>query len=161
MPKATHLGAIEVGQLSSLYKLMDAGANAAAPASIKEPAGAATIPAANIRAQVRQPFGEAGRQPVPKLLLVPLPPRSEAAFASPGTQDAELIVAAAFGHLRIYEGLFAGVTLDLMHQKSLPALMLHSSLGEERPLTRSRICGAATLAPSSVATISRANARFE
>lgn len=85
--------------------------------------------------------------------LVPLPPRSEAVFASLGTQDADLIVARASGHSRIYERLFGGVTRDLMHQKSLPALMLHSSLGEERPLSRPRICGAATLAPSSVAAV--------
>jgi hypothetical protein len=71
---------------------VDAGANAAAHASIKEPAGAATIPAANIRAQLRQPFGEADRNPVLSF-LVPLPPRSEAVFASLGTQDADLIVA--------------------------------------------------------------------
>lgn len=66
VPKATHLGAIQARALSSLY-LMDAGANAAAPASIKEPASAATIPAANIRAQVRQPVGGADRQPSSKL----------------------------------------------------------------------------------------------
>jgi hypothetical protein len=28
-------------------------------------------------------------------------------------------------HSRIYEGLFGGVTLDLMHQQSLPVLMSH------------------------------------
>ena len=41
----------------------------------------------------------------------------EALFANLDTQDADLIVAGAFGHSRIYEGLFGGVTLDLMHQQ--------------------------------------------
>ena len=49
----------------------------------------------------------------------------EALFASLDTQDADLIVAGAFGHSRIYEGLFGGVTVDLMHQQSLPVLMSH------------------------------------
>ncbi len=49
----------------------------------------------------------------------------EALFASLDTQDADLIVAGAFGHSRVYEGLFGGVTLDLMHQQSLPVLMSH------------------------------------
>ena len=38
----------------------------------------------------------------------------EALFASLDTQDADLIVAGAFGHPRLYEGLFGGVSLDLM-----------------------------------------------
>jgi nucleotide-binding universal stress UspA family protein len=49
----------------------------------------------------------------------------EALFASLDTQDADLIVAGAFGHSRLYEGLFGGVTMDLMHQQSLPVLMSH------------------------------------
>jgi nucleotide-binding universal stress UspA family protein len=49
----------------------------------------------------------------------------EALFASLDTQDADLIVAGAFGHSRLYEGLFGGVTMDLMHQQSLPILMSH------------------------------------
>jgi nucleotide-binding universal stress UspA family protein len=49
----------------------------------------------------------------------------EALFASLDTQDADLIVAGAFGHSRLYEGLFGGVTVDLMHQQSLPVLMSH------------------------------------
>jgi nucleotide-binding universal stress UspA family protein len=49
----------------------------------------------------------------------------EALFASLDTQDADLIVAGAFGHSRLYEGLFGGVTRDLMHQQSLPVLMSH------------------------------------
>ena len=50
---------------------------------------------------------------------------AEALFANLDTQDAELIVACAFGHSPIYEGLLGGVTLDLMHQQSLPALISH------------------------------------
>ena len=49
----------------------------------------------------------------------------EALFASLDTQDADLIVAGAFGHSRLYEGLFGGVSMDLMHQQSLPVLMSH------------------------------------
>ena len=48
----------------------------------------------------------------------------EALFANLD-RDADLIVAGASGHSRIYEGLFGGVTLDLMHQQSLPVLMSH------------------------------------
>lgn len=49
----------------------------------------------------------------------------EALFASLDTQDADLIVAGAFSHSRLYEGLFGGVSLDLMRQQSLPVLMSH------------------------------------
>ena len=49
----------------------------------------------------------------------------EALFASLDTQDADLIVAGAFGHSPLYEGLFGGVSLDLMRQQSLPVLMSH------------------------------------
>jgi nucleotide-binding universal stress UspA family protein len=49
----------------------------------------------------------------------------EALFASLDTQDADLIVAGAFGHSRLFEGLFGGVSMDLMHQQSLPVLMSH------------------------------------
>ena len=49
----------------------------------------------------------------------------EALFASLDTQDADLIVAGAFHHSRLYEGLFGGVSLDLMRQQSLPVLMSH------------------------------------
>jgi nucleotide-binding universal stress UspA family protein len=49
----------------------------------------------------------------------------EALFASLDTQDADLIVAGAFGHSRLYEGLFGGVSVDLMRQQSLPVLMSH------------------------------------
>ena len=49
----------------------------------------------------------------------------EALFASLDTQDADLIVAGAFGHSRLYEALFGGVSLDLLRQQSLPVLMSH------------------------------------
>ncbi len=49
----------------------------------------------------------------------------EALFASLDTQDADLIVAGAFGHSRLYEGLFGGVSIDLIRQQSLPVLMSH------------------------------------
>ena len=49
----------------------------------------------------------------------------EALFASLDTQDADLIVAGAFGRSRFFEGLFGGVSIDLMHQQSLPVLMSH------------------------------------
>ena len=49
----------------------------------------------------------------------------EALFASLDTQDADLIVAGAFGHSRLYEGVFGGVSLDLIRQQSLPVLMSH------------------------------------
>ena len=49
----------------------------------------------------------------------------EALFASLDTQDADLIVAGAFGHSRFYQELFGGVSLDLLRQQSLPVLMSH------------------------------------
>ena len=49
----------------------------------------------------------------------------EALFASLDTQDSDLVVAGGFGHSRIYEGLFGGVSLDLMKQPTLPVLMSH------------------------------------
>ena len=49
----------------------------------------------------------------------------EALFASLDTQDADLIVAGAFGHSRFYEGVFGGVSLDLLRQQTLPVLMSH------------------------------------
>ena len=49
----------------------------------------------------------------------------EALFASLDTQEADLIVAGAFGRSRLYEGLFGGVSLDLIRQQSLPVLMSH------------------------------------
>jgi nucleotide-binding universal stress UspA family protein len=49
----------------------------------------------------------------------------EALFASLDTQQADLIVAGAFGHSRFYESLFGGVSLDLMRQQTVPVLMSH------------------------------------
>jgi hypothetical protein len=49
----------------------------------------------------------------------------EALFACLDTEDADLIVAGAYGHSRLMEGLFGGVSRDLMHQPSLPILMSH------------------------------------
>ena len=49
----------------------------------------------------------------------------EALFADLDTQDADLIVAGAFGHSRAFEALFGGVTHDLLQQPSLPVLMSH------------------------------------
>jgi nucleotide-binding universal stress UspA family protein len=49
----------------------------------------------------------------------------EALFADLDTQNADLIVAGAFGHSRVFEALFGGVTLELLRQPSLPVLMSH------------------------------------
>jgi nucleotide-binding universal stress UspA family protein len=49
----------------------------------------------------------------------------DALFACLDTQDADLIVAGAFGHSRLLEGLFGGVSHDLTRQPSLPVLMSH------------------------------------
>jgi nucleotide-binding universal stress UspA family protein len=49
----------------------------------------------------------------------------EALFASLDTQDCDLIVAGGFGHSRTFEGLFGGVSLDLLKQPALPVLMSH------------------------------------
>jgi nucleotide-binding universal stress UspA family protein len=49
----------------------------------------------------------------------------EALFASLDTQDADLIVAGAFGHSRLFESLFGGVSLDLLRQPTAPIFMSH------------------------------------
>jgi nucleotide-binding universal stress UspA family protein len=49
----------------------------------------------------------------------------EALFACLETQEADLIVAGAYGHSRMIEGLFGGVSRDLARQPSLPILMSH------------------------------------
>jgi len=49
----------------------------------------------------------------------------EALFASLDTQDADLIIAGAFGHSRLFESLFGGVSHDLMRQPTAPILMSH------------------------------------
>ena len=49
----------------------------------------------------------------------------DALFACLETQEADLIVAGAYGHSRLMEGLFGGVSRDLVRQPSLPILMSH------------------------------------
>lgn len=49
----------------------------------------------------------------------------EALFACLDTQEADLIVAGAYGHARWLEGLIGGVSYDLARQPSLPVLMSH------------------------------------
>jgi len=49
----------------------------------------------------------------------------EALFASLDTQSADLLVAGAFGHSRVFESLFGSVSLDLLRQPVLPVLMSH------------------------------------
>jgi len=49
----------------------------------------------------------------------------EALFASLDTQTADLLVAGAFGHSRVYDSLFGSVSLDLIRQPVVPALMSH------------------------------------
>jgi nucleotide-binding universal stress UspA family protein len=49
----------------------------------------------------------------------------EAMFASLDTQTADLLVAGAFGHSRVFESLFGSVSLDLLRQPVLPVLMSH------------------------------------
>ena len=49
----------------------------------------------------------------------------EALFASLDTQSADLLVAGAFGHNRVFEALFGSVSLDLLNQPVLPVLMSH------------------------------------
>jgi nucleotide-binding universal stress UspA family protein len=48
-----------------------------------------------------------------------------AMFADLDTQEADLVVAGAFGHSRVFESLFGGVSLDLLRQPVLPVLMSH------------------------------------
>ncbi|MGD0762358.1 MAG: universal stress protein [Roseiarcus sp.] len=49
----------------------------------------------------------------------------EALFASLDTQDADLIVAGAFRHSRLFESLFGSVSVDLMSQPTAPILLSH------------------------------------
>lgn len=49
----------------------------------------------------------------------------DALFASLDTQDADLIVAGAYGHPRHIEQWFGGVSVDLLRQPMLPLLMSH------------------------------------
>jgi nucleotide-binding universal stress UspA family protein len=49
----------------------------------------------------------------------------EALFADLDTQNADLIVAGAFGHTRLFESLFGSVSLDMLRQPTAPILMSH------------------------------------
>jgi nucleotide-binding universal stress UspA family protein len=49
----------------------------------------------------------------------------EALFASLDTQNADLIVAGAFGHSRLFESLFGGVSTDMMRQPTVPIFVAH------------------------------------
>jgi nucleotide-binding universal stress UspA family protein len=49
----------------------------------------------------------------------------EALFADLDTQNADLIVAGAFGHSRLFESLFGSVSLDMLRQPTVPILMSH------------------------------------
>jgi nucleotide-binding universal stress UspA family protein len=48
-----------------------------------------------------------------------------ALFACLDTQEADLIVAGAYGHSRLAEGLFGGVSRDLLGEPSLPLFLSH------------------------------------
>jgi len=49
----------------------------------------------------------------------------DALFSCLDRQEADLIVAGAYGHSRLIEGLFGGVSADLIHNVSMPVLMSH------------------------------------
>ena len=49
----------------------------------------------------------------------------DALFASLDAEEADLVVAGAYGHPRWVEGLFGGVTRDLVRQPSVPVLLSH------------------------------------
>lgn len=49
----------------------------------------------------------------------------EALFASVDMQGCDLVVTGAFGHSWLYEGLFGGVSFDLIRDQTLPLLMSH------------------------------------
>ncbi len=49
----------------------------------------------------------------------------EALFASVDTQDADMFVTGAFGHSRVFESLFGGVSRELLKEPMLPLLMSH------------------------------------
>ena len=40
-------------------------------------------------------------------------------------QDADLVVMGAYGHTRLREWLFGGVTYEMLHRSPLPCLMCH------------------------------------
>ena len=49
----------------------------------------------------------------------------DALFASFNSEEADLIVAGAYGHSRLIESLFGGISHDLVRQTSIPILMSH------------------------------------
>jgi nucleotide-binding universal stress UspA family protein len=49
----------------------------------------------------------------------------DALFADLDTQNADLIVAGAFGHSRLFESLFGGVSLDMLRQPTAPLFLAH------------------------------------
>ncbi len=49
----------------------------------------------------------------------------EALLACAEDRCADLIVAGAFGHSRLYEEIFGGVSVELLRQQSAPILMSH------------------------------------
>jgi nucleotide-binding universal stress UspA family protein len=49
----------------------------------------------------------------------------DALFSCLERQQADLVVAGAFGHSRLIEGLFGGASDDLLHNPSIPVLMSH------------------------------------
>jgi hypothetical protein len=49
----------------------------------------------------------------------------DAMFASLDTEEADLIVAGAYGHSRLAEGLFGGASRDLVRQNLVPVFMSH------------------------------------
>ena len=49
----------------------------------------------------------------------------DAMFASLDSEEADLIVAGAYGHSRWIEGLFGGASRDLVRQHLLPVFMSH------------------------------------
>jgi nucleotide-binding universal stress UspA family protein len=49
----------------------------------------------------------------------------EALLAAAEDRSTDLIVAGAFGHSRLYEEIFGGVSVELLRQQSVPILMSH------------------------------------
>jgi nucleotide-binding universal stress UspA family protein len=49
----------------------------------------------------------------------------DALFASRAMEEADMIVAGAYGHSRLLESLFGGMTENLLHQISMPVLVSH------------------------------------
>jgi nucleotide-binding universal stress UspA family protein len=66
-----------------------------------------------VKAEIADWTNARGLRPVEALL----------AAAEDGSMD--LIVAGAFGHSRLYEEIFGGVSVELLRQQSMPILMSH------------------------------------